>query len=160
MHPRIELLGEKKLVGHRIQMSFAHNETPNLWRGFMPKRNLIKHSCGTDLISMQIYSPNFFNPFDPHKTFTKWATTEVSSFEDLPEGLETVILPSGLYAVFAYKGSYENAADTFQQILGLWLPNSSYWLDDRPHFEIIGEKYKNGHPDSEEEIWIPVCEKT
>jgi AraC family transcriptional regulator len=32
-------------------------------------------------------------------------------------------------------------------------------LDNRPHFEILGEKYKQGSPDSEEEIWIPVKEK-
>jgi len=32
-------------------------------------------------------------------------------------------------------------------------------LDNRPHFEVLGEKYKNGDPESEEEIWIPVKEK-
>jgi AraC family transcriptional regulator len=34
-----------------------------------------------------------------------------------------------------------------------------YFLDDRPHFEILGDKYKNGDPDSEEEIWIPIKQK-
>jgi len=36
------------------------------------------------------------------------------------------------------------------------LPNSDYELDNRPHFEILGKKYKNNSADSEEEIWIPV----
>jgi len=27
------------------------------------------------------------------------------------------------------------------------------------HFELLGEKYKNNHPDSEEEVWIPIKEK-
>ena len=34
-----------------------------------------------------------------------------------------------------------------------------YTLDDRPHFEILGEKYKNQDPDSEEELWIPIKPK-
>jgi AraC family transcriptional regulator len=34
--------------------------------------------------------------------------------------------------------------------------DSAYDLDNRPHFEILGEKYKNESPDSEEELWIPV----
>jgi AraC family transcriptional regulator len=36
------------------------------------------------------------------------------------------------------------------------LPNSAYALDDRAHFEVLGEKYKNNDPSSEEEIWIPI----
>jgi AraC family transcriptional regulator len=32
-------------------------------------------------------------------------------------------------------------------------------LDNRPHFEILGEKYKQGSTDAEEEIWIPVSLK-
>jgi AraC family transcriptional regulator len=37
-----------------------------------------------------------------------------------------------------------------------WLPDSEYRLDVRPHFEVLGEKYKNDDPESEEEIWIPI----
>ena len=38
-------------------------------------------------------------------------------------------------------------------------PNSDYKPDDRPHFELLGAKYKNDDPDSEEEIWIPIKRK-
>ena len=34
--------------------------------------------------------------------------------------------------------------------------HSEYEFDNRPQFEILGEKYKNNAPDSEEEIWIPI----
>jgi AraC family transcriptional regulator len=60
--------------------------------------------------------------------------------------------------VFNYKGRTGDS-DVFTYIFGSWLPGSSYLLDDRPHFEILGEKYKNNDPDSEEEIWIPITEK-
>ncbi|EPE83362.1 GyrI-like small molecule binding domain protein [Leptospira noguchii str. 1993005606] len=35
-----------------------------------------------------------------------------------------------------------------------WLPNSGYKL--KPHFELLGSKYKNNDPTSEEEVWIPI----
>jgi AraC family transcriptional regulator len=64
-------------------------------------------------------------------------------------------LTGGLYAVFDYKGlSTDNSI--FQFIFGTWLPSSEYDLDDRPHFEVLGNKYKNNDPTSEEEIWIPI----
>jgi AraC family transcriptional regulator len=36
------------------------------------------------------------------------------------------------------------------------LPKSEYELDYRPHFEILGEKYKNNDQLSEEDIFIPI----
>ena len=73
-------------------------------------------------------------------------------------GLETFVLPEGQYAVFQYKGlSSDNSI--FQYIFGTWLPGSDYVLDDRPHFEVLGDKYKNNDPASEEEIWVPIQPK-
>lgn len=48
MKPRIELLPEKKLVGHFLKMTLANDRTFELWSGFMPKRKLIKNTVGTD----------------------------------------------------------------------------------------------------------------
>jgi AraC family transcriptional regulator len=72
--------------------------------------------------------------------------------------METFTLTGGLYAVFDYKGS-SNDPGIFQYIFGIWIPESNYLLDDRPHFEVLGEKYKNADPNSEEEIWIPIQQK-
>lgn len=137
----------------KLVMSFADNKTGQLWQRFMPKRNEIRNNLTTDLISLQIYLPGF--DFSPNTQFEKWAAIEVSDFEHVPDGMESFLLPEGLYAVFHYKGS---SMDTriFQYIFGEWLPKSGYQLDNRPHFEVLGAKYKNASPDSEEEIWIPV----
>ena len=159
MKPRIETLSEKKLIGKRMIMSFANNKTGELWRTFMPRRKEIQNNIGTDLYSMQIYAPLFFNNFNPNTDFEKWATIEVRDFGTVPDEMQTFILPGGLYAVFLYKGAASAAEQTFQYIFANWLPNSEYTLDDRPHFEILGEKYKNEDPGSEEEIWIPIKPK-
>jgi AraC family transcriptional regulator len=161
MEPRLELSIGKKLVGKRIRMSFSDNRTYELWRSFMPKRNEIKNRISSDLISMQVYDilPDFKN-FNPSLEFDKWAAAEVEDFDSIPKEMETFVLAGGLYAVFDYKGSSAEAQDVFKYIFGIWLPGSDYALDDRPHFEILGEKYKNNDPESEEEIWIPIKPST
>jgi AraC family transcriptional regulator len=153
--PRIEISEEKKLVGKRLVMSFADYRVGELWQSFMPRLNEIGSKVSNDLISMAIYKPGHFAAFDLANKFEKWAAVAVSDLENIPDGMETFVLPGGLYAVFDYKGS--NTDNTvYQYIFGTWLPDSDYILDDRPHFEILGEKYKNNDPTSEEEIWIPI----
>ena len=158
MTPRIETLKEKKLVGNRLTMSLANNRTGLLWQTFMPKRREILNSISNDLISMQVYKPKHFEDFKPTNEFEKWATVEVTNFESVPSEMETFLLAGGLYAVFDYKGS-SNDPSIFQYIFGTWLPSSDYVLDNRPHFEVLGDKYKNNAPNSEEEIWIPIKTK-
>jgi AraC family transcriptional regulator len=156
MTPRIEIAGEKKLVGKRLAMSFADNKTAELWKNFMPVRHEIKNHTGTDLYSLQVYKPGFFNLFEPETVFEKWAAVETTDFYSIPQNMESFTLPAGLYAVFLYKGDITGASKMFKYIFETWLPQSGYRLDDRPHFELLGAKYQNAHPDSEEEIWIPI----
>ena len=73
----------------------------------------------------------------------------------VPNGMARKILKSSLYAVFDYRGSSSDSS-IFQYIYSQWLPQSYYVLDDKPHFEVLGEKYRNNDPNSEEEIWIPI----
>ncbi len=153
--PRIETLEEKKLIGKHLTMSFADNKTGELWRGFMPRRKEIVSAVSTDLYSLQLYTPDFFGHFNPHTPFEKWSAVEVTGFDSIPDGMEAFTLPEGVYAVFLHKGSSTDTS-TFQYIFSTWLPNSEYVLDDRPHFELLGDKYKNYDPASEEEIWIPI----
>jgi AraC family transcriptional regulator len=157
MKHRIELLSEKKLIGIRMRMSLSDNKTAELWRTFMLRRKEVKNNINIDLFSIQLYdTPLYFSDFNPDASFDKFAAVEVSTFHDVPSGMERLVLNDGLYAVFIHKGTVNEAPKTFQYIFGTWLPNSAYFLDDRPHFEILGEKYKDNSPDSEEEIWIPI----
>lgn len=159
LQPRIEMLSEKKLVGKRLTMSFADNQTFTLWQSFMLRRKEIRNNLTSDLISLQVYPESFdFSFANLEAKFDKWATVEVSLFDDVPNEMETYTITTGLYAVFNYKGLSSDPA-IFKYIFGTWLPNSNYCLDNRPHFEILGEKYKNNDPASEEEIWIPIRSK-
>lgn len=159
MNPSITTIAAKKLIGLSVTMSFANNKTGLLWRTFMPRRNEIQNTLNNDLYSLQLYPDSFAESgFKPDSLFEKWALQEVSSFDHIPDGMQSFILPAGLYAVFHYKGL---STDTtiFDFIFNTWLPQSDYVLDKRPHFEILGARYKNNDPASEEDIYIPVKPK-
>ena len=158
MQPRIETINDKKLIGQRLKMSFADYRISELWGRFGSKRKEVTNNLNGDLISLVVYQPTHFIDFKPTNEFERWATIEVTNFGNVPPEMETYDLQGGLYAVFEHKGvNTDNSI--FQYILETWLPSSVYELDNRPHFEVLGEKYKNNDPESEEEIWIPIKEK-
>lgn len=161
MKPRIETIPEKKLIGKRLDMSITADRTLELWRGFMPERNLIQNRVSGDLLCLQIYDKTLdFKDFSPTTEYEKWAVAEVSNFDNIPDGMEVFVLTGGMYAVFLYKGDPRAYAPTFQYIYYTWLPSSDYELDNsRAHFDLLGEKYKNNDPESEEEIWVPIKTK-
>lgn len=160
MYSRIELAPERKFVGKQLTMSFADNPTFELWRSFMPQRQAIQKQLGAELYSIEVYAANFFVNFNPEALFQKWAAKEVSDFQSIPEGMERIIVPGGIYAVFIHKGRASEGPKTYQYIFDIWFPPSNFELDERPHFAVMGEKYKNDSSDSEEELWIPVKPKS
>lgn len=157
MTPKIVSIPAKKLIGYSIEMSLLDNQTQTIWQLFMPRLKEIKNAVSADLFSLQNYPDDYFTNFTPETIFTKWAAVEVKNFENIPEGFEKLEIPSGKYAVFLHKGNTEMFAKTAQYIYTEWLPNSGFQLDNKPHFEVLGDNYL-GHenPESEEEIWIPI----
>lgn len=157
MTPRIESFPQTTVVGKHVEMSLNDNRTYALWHSFMPELKLVKGRLNTELISLQIVPVPF--KFNPDARFTKWACCAVENSNTIPDSMESFSIPQGLYAVFVHKGAATAAPKTFGDIFGEWIPNSIYDIDSRPHFEILGDKYKNDHPDSEEELWIPIKER-
>ncbi|PCI02031.1 MAG: GyrI-like domain-containing protein [Flavobacteriaceae bacterium] len=158
LKPSIKFLEEKKLIGASIKTNLIQNKTATLWRGFMGSRHQISGTISDDLFSLQLYPKDYFKSFSPATHFIKWAAKEVSSIENIPSTMQSFILVGGMYAVFDYKGSSDDHT-IYDVIFTEWLPNSDYVLDNRPHFEILGEKYKNSDENSEEQIWIPIKHK-
>jgi len=159
MEAQIKIFTEKKLMGKHIDMSFIENKTFQLWSSFMPRKKDIKNSVDSNLYSLEVFPVGHFDNFDPSNTFQKWAAVEVSDFDHIPKEMETLIIPTGLYAVFIHKGPQSEGHKTYHSIFVEWLPNSDYTIDERPHFAVMDERYKKDDPDSEEEIWIPIKNK-
>ena len=157
MKPIIKTFPITKFIGINSVISYSDYRIGELWGNFMPRRNEIQNIIGTELFNIQINPDNF--DFNPQTEFIKWAVVPVTDFKSIPYGMQQLIVQEGLYAVFNHVGDAVKARETFGYIFGVWLPNSEYQLDNRPYFEILGAKYKNNAPDSEEEIWIPVKRK-
>ena len=155
--PEIREIPLTPLVGMNVRMCLSNNKTGKLWGNFMPKRNLIPGIIGSYMYSIEVYdSPDSIQNFTPNTEYEKWAAVPVTNQVVPPEGLKYFEILKGLYAVFTYKGKPSEAPPFYQYIYGDWLPSSVYSLDDRPHFAKMGEKYLGEHPDSEEDICIPI----
>jgi AraC family transcriptional regulator len=157
MTPQIKTFPLTKLIGKKLTFTYSNYRIVDLWSSFMPKRNEIHNTISSDLYNVQINPDNF--DFGPNTPFIKWAAVPVATFEFIPIGMETLKIPEGLYAVFTIKGDVSVSQKAFYFIFNEWLPNSDYELDNRPHFEILGNKYKKDDPTSEEEAWIPIKKK-
>lgn len=158
MNPTIKTFQTTKFIGKNLSFTYADYRAFELWSSFMPRRREIQNAIGLELYNIQVNPENF--DFQPNTPFTKWAAVAVTDFDTIPKGMEILQIPEGLYAVFQYKGDQSSAASFFNSIYTEWLPSSDYELDNRPQFEILGAKYKNNDPNSEEEIWIPVKMKS
>jgi AraC family transcriptional regulator len=156
--PQILEIDDKHLIGIRIETSLSQNNAVVFWRQFMPKKKEIKNVIGPELYSVQVYSNDFsISQFSPITKFEKWAAVEVESHESIPDSMEALTLPGGLYAVFNHRGAAATFHETAAYIFDQWLPQSEYELDNRPHFEVMGEGYPGPNDlSAEEEVWIPI----
>tara|TARA_R110002072_G_scaffold14463_1_gene59954 strand:+ start:1389 stop:1856 length:468 start_codon:yes stop_codon:yes gene_type:complete len=151
LNPRIVNISAKKVIG--MKNSMHHNEHENivaLWKSFMPNRKDIQSVINDEFIAIQVYSE--FNKHD--KPFNIIACVEVIDFKDIPDTMEAFTIPEGKYAVFLQKGL--DAFGLYQRIMSEWLTTSGYEIDNRPHFQVMGEKYKNADPESEEDFYVPI----
>jgi AraC family transcriptional regulator len=148
MTPRIVTSTEKKLIGHNLQMSLSDNKTAQLWGKFGPRIKEIQNKVSDAKISLQIYPHLYHQNFNPNNLFEKWAAVEVDSLESIPNGLDSLLLESGTYGVFNFKGPSADPA-IFQYIYSEWLPNSNYVIESRPHFEVLGLHYSKTDFNSE-----------
>lgn len=152
-YPRFCEVVSQQLRGHSVLMSHNSNQTQALWSGFRRQQKQYFPHDPDYFYSVNVYPANYFETFNPDMPFVKHAlvSAEYAGNTDLP--WDIFELPGGLYAVFSHKGP---DTSIFQYIYSTWLPSSGYQLDDRPHFEKMPASYVPGHPESEEEIYIPI----
>lgn len=157
MFLRIEIISSKKTIGFSTQTSLANDMTLKIWQQLMPRLKEVENAVSTDLLSLQVYDFKSFENFTSQTVFKKYALIEVKNYDFVPNGFEQFELPAGKYAVFLHEGISSEFPKTAQYIFGEWLPKSLYKLDDRPHFEVLGDYYKDHeNPESKEEVWIPI----
>jgi len=155
MQAEIFKIDTKIIVGIPIEMSLIENKTGDVFRSFMPRRNEVVNRSNMDVLDLKLYGSSYFQKFNPTNTFIKWAGVEVDQLAEIPGGMDTYTIEEGVYAMFMNHGLEENS-NMFQYIFTEWLPSSEYVLDDRPHFDVLGEDYQKREEDAMSEIWVPV----
>lgn len=146
------------IVGMKANMSFEtiNEDTGKLARQFMPRLKEVKNRVDNNTLSLQNYADFDYKKVSPTMTFEKWVGVEVTNFDDVPEGMETLTIKAGNYLVIDFKGSMQEFIKNWHYLHSQWLPNSEYELDNRPHFEKLSPSYSPISAVNEEEIWNPV----
>jgi AraC family transcriptional regulator len=147
---RFETLQAQQLSGLLVENPvFSNEETSQLWRGFRSRLKELSWQEGDDLFSVQVFSENQQGQIEQ-----RWAAARHEG--KVPDGMQSLKLPAGLYAVFLYRGSRngfeEFILDKFLNVI----PSYSLQIDDRPHFQRMGPAFNPFSDESEEEVWIPV----
>lgn len=155
--PQIIKAPARHLVGLSMTTRLAENAASALWRAFKPRVREINGRISTDFFSVQICDdlPGIAE-MTPNTQFRKWAAVEVGDAAAAPQGMESLRISAGMYAVFIYRGLPQDFPQTAAYIFGEWLPRSGYRLADRPQFEIMGANYRYDDSEAREEIWVPI----
>ena len=154
-------LNEIHLAGMFTTMSLQRNTTYQLWNKFMKSYIGAGLPRDANMYSVSDYGTSIIDgSFSPALEYQKWACAEEHPELMKLAGVHTLVIPAGLYATLEHHGEARMIGNTIGKFYSQWLPDSDYVLDERLHFELMGERYL-GHenPNSVEELFIPVKHK-
>lgn len=147
------------LVGLSQLTSLAALETGQLWQVFAPRIREVTARADNYRYAVREY-PAGPAPFrlEPDTEYREWAAVALTNADDsLPEGLESIRLPGGIYAHCIHRGLPKDFGRTLDYLFRTWLPASGYAVDNtRPHFERMGPDYRLDDPEASEEVFVPV----
>jgi AraC family transcriptional regulator len=149
MEPRIVERAGFIVVGLKYHGKNENNEIPQVWEAFHPRIDEIKNMV-TDRTAYGISAS-----MDPATgEFDYVAGFEVSSGDDVPEGMVCFEVPGGKYAVL--NTTLPKIGETFRHAYETWMPAAGYRPTGGPEFELYGEGFDVEDPSSEFELCIPI----
>jgi AraC family transcriptional regulator len=131
---RIEEKPGFNAVGMKYRGRNEKNEVPELWESFVPRMGEVQKR--TDMTTSYGVMDNFDSESGE---FDYIACVEVTSSEELPEGMVVIKVPEQTYAVF--KTPLPRIKETFGQIYREWLPESDHKRTSGPEFELYGKEF-------------------
>ncbi len=144
-----------KVIGMSVQTTQKENTIPQLWSRFNPVACSIKNQV-VPRAALGICPHTDLKDFSEESEFEYIAGMEVSSFDDIPEGMLSYEVPAQRYAVFTHKGSLETLGDTYNAIYSDWFSKNDYEFKAGAEFELYDERFKFGADDSEMDIYVPI----
>lgn len=148
MEGKIITIDGFKAVGITYFGNNNNGEIPNLWEVFNKRYKDIKQKSN----SMLCYGICDDEP-DSEGRFHYTACAKVDSFEEIPEVMETKVVPPGKYIVYNYVGELKDLGEFYGNIFSKWLPASGHEIDFRPQFELYDERFMDS---GEFDIYMPI----
>ncbi|MFD1738884.1 GyrI-like domain-containing protein [Bacillus salitolerans] len=130
----VKKLEELKLVGFRVFCpgdQYA-TEIPKATKHLEDRINEIKH-----VINREIQYGAFIVETSHQEDDGYWVCTEVKEFENVPEGMVTLTIPSQTYAASRYTGSNKQIFSAYEE-LHRWMKENGYKrMMDKWHVEVF-----------------------
>ena len=140
MEPKFEHRASFTLVGLYYRGKNENDEIPQLWPALMQRVGEIKN------IANRHWCYGVEDDFDEKAgVFSYLAGFEVSSIEEMPEGMASWQVPEQNYAVFPC--TMPTLRQTYQHIYRTWLPNSECSRAKGPEFEFYDENFDGSDPE-------------
>jgi AraC family transcriptional regulator len=124
MQPVLKFVEEKKVIGVSGKFISAlspdrNNDSviPALWSKFRSRSHEISSRVGSSSIGLVVCGEDV--PEKAHHDECLYlACAEVSSTDEVPEGMAAMLVPAGNYAVFTHKGAIDKIGFTLKYIYG------------------------------------------
>jgi AraC family transcriptional regulator len=137
-----------KAVGITYIGNNENGEIPSLWDVFNNRFGEIK-GVSAPMLCYGICESDG----DSECSMVYTASAQVDSFENVPEGMETKVVPSGKYLVYTYTGALKDLGHFYGKIFSEWLPSSGLEIDFRPQLELYDDRFMSS---GEFDIYIPI----
>lgn len=147
---------EIKLIGIQKKISMQNNTIPQLWEEFNKRFIEIENKVE----KMVCYG--VADNMDDNNSFDETVATEVNSFEKVPSGMITKIIPSKKYLVFTHRGKIVDDSGvmilekTYYEIFRKIIPTLDFEIDSSFNFELYDERFSHESDESEFDIYIPI----
>ena len=149
MEPKIVTKPAFKVVGMKYHGKGGGEEIKNLWGAFMSRMHEIKYPVG-DKISYGV-STEFD---DETKEFDYIACIAVEMVDEVPEGMVSLDISQGTFAVFTT--TLPTMMEAYENAYNVWLPNSGYERAEIPDYEEYGPDWDSQDPNSEFQFYVPL----
>lgn len=152
MEPKIIQKEEFHVIGMEYYGDNKNGEIPAMWGEFINRIQEIPNRV--NLNTYGVCSP--IEKMTDESKFFYIAGVEVTCIDQIPEGMVAKTVPAAQYAVFTHKGSPDKLGQTYEYIMGTWLPNSGYKPMMSPDFEFYDHRFKPDSENSEMFIYYPI----
>lgn len=149
MEPKIVTHSSFEVIGMQIRTTPMSPEIPALWPRFMDRLPEVEPvlepevSYGVmEMLPGEVTGLNYL------------AAVSVPSAAHVPDGMISMTIPAGQYAVFDFPLSDTGSAFGF--IFETWLPSLGLSQPESPYFERYNENFNPADPASRVEVHIPI----